>query len=478
MKNYSYDAVVVGSGPNGLAAAVCIAQAGFSVLVVEANETLGGGARSAELTLPGFVHDVCSAVHPLAVGSPFFQTLPLGKFGLEYIEPAAQLTHPLDDGTAILLKRSLDETIKSLGTDAANYRNLIEPFVQSWPDLAPEILAPLHFPKHLFLMVRLGWTALRSAQGFAEKYFEETRTRAVFAGCAAHSMTPLENMPSAAIGIVLAVTAHSLGWVFPRGGAQKITDALVGYLVSLGGEIKTNFRVDNVDDLPSLRAVLFDLTPRQILKIAGHRLPTSYKRRLENFRYGPGVFKMDFALSNPIPWRATECSLAGTVHLGGSFEEIATAEGKVGRGQISEQPFVLVAQSSLFDPIRAPVGKHTAWAYCHVPNGSTVDMSERIENQIERYAPGFRDCIMARSMVSPADLEKHNSNYIGGDIGGGANILSQLFTRPTLSFNPYSIPAKGLYICSASTPPGGGVHGMCGYHAAKAVLLKEFGRYD
>ena len=477
MKNYAYDAVVIGSGPNGLAAAICLAQQKLSVLIIEANADIGGGARSVELTLPGFIHDVCSAIHPLAIGSPFFQTLPLDKFGLEYIEPPAQLAHPLDDGTAVLLKKSIGKTIETLGADKENYRKLIEPFVENWGELAPEILAPLHFPKNPFLMARFGLKAFRSARGFSEKYFEETRARAVFAGCAAHSMIPLEDVPSAAIGLVLAITAHSVGWAFPRGGAQKITDALAGYFLLLGGRIETNHRIKNIDELPLARVVLFDISPRQIIKIAGHRLPASYRRRLENYQYGAGVFKMDFALSDPIPWKAKDCGLAGTIHLGGNFDDIAESEREIQRGEISKKPFVLLAQNSLFDATRAPAGKHTAWAYCHVPNGSAFDMTERIENQIERFAPGFRDCILAKNKRSPADLENHNANYIGGDISGGANILSQLFTRPVVSLNPYSIPAKGLYICSSSTPPGGGVHGMCGYYAAKTVLAKEFGKH-
>lgn len=471
MKNYAYDAVVIGSGPNALATAICLARENLSVLIVEAKETIGGGARSAELTLPGFLHDVCSAIHPLAVGSPFFNTLPLAEYGLEFIEPPAALAHPLDDGTAVTLKKSIAETIETFGgADRENYRKLVEPFVEKWKDFAPEILAPLHFPKNPFLMARFGLKAFQSARGFAEKYFSDERARAAFAGCAAHSMIPLEDVPSAAIGFVLAITAHSVGWGFPRGGAQKISDALAGYFLFLGGEIKTNTSVENIDELPASRVVLFDVTPRQIIKIAGHRLPASYKKRLENYQYGAGVFKMDFALSEPLPWRAKECASAGTVHLGGGFDEIAESERKTGRGEISEKPFVLLAQNSLFDSSRAPAGKHTAWAYCHVPNNSAVDMTEKIENQIERFAPGFRDCILAKNVMSPSDLENYNANYVGGDIGGGANVLSQLFTRPTLSWNPYSTPAKGIYICSSSTPPGGGVHGMCGYHAARTVL--------
>ena len=475
MKNYKYDAIVTGSGPNALTAAICLARENLSVLVVEARDTIGGGARSSsELTLPGFTHDICSAIHPLAIASPVFNSFPLDKFGLEFVQPVASLAHPLDDGTAVLYEKSIAETSANLGADAENYRKLVEPFVKSWEKLEPEILAPLHFPKHPFLMARFGLKALRSADGFARKYFAGERARAIFAGCAAHGMIPLEKLSSAAIGLVLTLTAHAVGWGFPRGGTQKLTDALGAYFLSLGGKIETNFQVENVDELPESKVVLFDLTPRQILKIAGHRLPKGYKKRIENYKYGTGVFKMDFALSDPVPWKSKECARAATVHLGGTLAEIAESERKNWRGQLRENPFVLLAQHTLFDPTRAPSGKHTAWAYCHTPGGSTVDFTERIENQIERFAPGFRDCVLAKHKFSAVDLENYNANYIGGDINGGAATLSQLFTRPVAKYNPYKIPAKGLYICSSSTPPGGGVHGMCGFHAAKTVLRNEF----
>lgn len=476
VKKEEYDAVIIGSGPNGLAAAIHLAQNGLSVLIVEAKETIGGGVRSAELTLPGFTHDICSAIHPLAVASPFFRTLPLEKYGLEFINPPASLAHPLDDGSAAMLRQSIAETVSQFGEDAVNYQKLVAPFVENWEKVAPDILAPLRIPNHPFLLAGFGLKAFRSAESFVKSYFSGEKTRALFAGNAAHSMIPLEDLPSAAFGLVLLLTAHSVGWQFPRGGAQQITNAIAAHFLALGGKIETNFEVKNIDEIPSARAVLFDLTPRQIIKIAGHRLSESYKRRLGKFKYGAGAFKIDFALSEPIPWRAGECAEAGTVHLGGTFEEIALAERERELGKISEKPFVLVAQNSLFDTTRAPAGKQTAWAYCHVPNGSTADMTDAIENQIERFAPGFRDCILAKSVMSPAALENHNPNYIGGDINGGAGTVSQLFTRPIVKINPYSMPFKDFYICSSSTPPGGGVHGMCGFHAAQTALSKTFGK--
>lgn len=476
MKNYQYDAVVIGSGPNGLAAGILLAQNGLSVLIVEAADEIGGGVRSMELTLPGFTHDICSAIHPLTIASPFFKTLPLDKFGLEFVQPEASLAHPLDDGTAVLLKKSVEETAANLGIDGASYERLVKILSRNWDVLAEDILAPLGIPRNPFFMAAFGLKGFASAKSLADHYFKETRARALFAGNAAHSMIPLEDIPSAAFGLVLLLTAHAVGWGFPKGGAKNITSALRDYFYSLGGEIETNHRVENIDELPKSKAVLFDITPRQIIKIAGHRLPESYKKRLEKYKYGAGVFKMDFALSEPIPWQAEECFEAGTVHLGGTFEEIAASEREHEQGKFSEKPFVLLAQHTLFDVTRAPENKHTAWAYCHVPNGSTVDMTDAIENQIERFAPGFRDCILAKAVKNPAQIENYNANYIGGDINGGAGNLSQLFTRPVVKINPYAMPTKGFYICSSSTPPGGGVHGMCGYHAAKSVLKNEFGK--
>jgi phytoene dehydrogenase-like protein len=472
-----YDAVIVGSGPNGLAAAITLARAGRSVIVFEAKETVGGGTRSAELTLPGFVHDVCSAVHPLAVGSPFFKTLPLDRFGLDWIHPPASVAHPLDDGTAVIVQRSIEATSETMGHDAAAYRRLLKPLTADWPKLAQEFLGPLRFPRHPITLARFGPLALLPAATLAKIAFRGERARALFAGMACHSIMPLEQITTAAFGLMLNITAHAVGWPIPKGGSQAIANALAAYLKSLGGEIVTGYEVQCLDQLPPQnaphRAVMFDVTPRQLDRIASHHLPAGYRRKLQGYRYGPGVFKMDFALDGPIPWKARDCAQAATVHVGGTLEEIAMSERAVGYGQHPERPFVLVAQSSLFDPTRAPESKHTVWAYCHVPNGSTVDMSERLIAQIERFAPGFRDRILAQTTRTSIELERYNPNYIGGDINGGVQDWRQLFTRPVASLNPYATPTKGIYLCSSSTPPGGGVHGMCGYFAAKAVLQTQ-----
>ncbi|GHO84592.1 FAD-dependent oxidoreductase [Dictyobacter formicarum] len=452
-----YDALVVGAGPNGLAAAVALARAGQHVLVVEAKETIGGGSRSKELTLPGFVHDVCSAVHPLGIASPFFQSLPLEQFGLEWLQPEIPLAHPLDDGSVMLLQGSVDATAATLGVDAQAYRNLMRPYVEHWPLIVDAFLGPLRLKPllHPLALVPFGMAALSSARLLTQSVFKGTRAPTLLAGICAHSMLPLEQMTSAAAGILLATAGHAVGWPVPRGGSQRIVDALASYLRSLGGEIKTGCDVHHIDELPAARAYLFDVTPRQLLALAGDRLPDNYKQRLQRYRYGPGSFKIDLALDGAIPWKSQECLRAGTVHLGGSFAEIAESERQVWRGVPAERPYVLVAQQSLVDASRAPQGKHTVWAYCHVPNGSTFDMTERIEAQIERFAPGFRERILARYVADPAALERYNPNYIGGDINGGVQDIWQLFTRPTLRLDPYTTPASDIFICSSSTPPGG-----------------------
>ena len=466
----AYDAVVVGAGPNGLAAAVELARGGRSVAVVEAEETVGGGTRSAEVTLPGFVHDLGSAIHPLGYASPFFKTLPLGEHGLEWVHPPAPLAHPFDDGSAAVLERSVEATGVTLEADGRTYEKLMDPIVRDWDRLVGTLLGPPRPPRHPVALARFGLRAIRSARALAQNLFEGERARGIFAGNAAHSFLPLERPPSASFGLVLSTLGHASGWPFPRGGSQKIADALVSYLRSLGGEVHTGVRVRSVDEVPRARAVLFDVTPRQLLSIAGEHFTTFYRRALKRYRYGPAVFKVDFALDGPIPWRAHECLRAGTVHLGGTLDEISAGEAAVWRGEHPERPFILLAQQSLFDASRAPEGKHTVWAYCHVPNGSTFDMTGRIVDQIERFAPGFRDRILAKNAMGPADLERMNANLVGGDINGGVMDFRQLFTRPMPRPNPYSTPAKGLYICSSSTPPGGGVHGMCGYFAARSAL--------
>jgi phytoene dehydrogenase-like protein len=466
----SYDAIVIGSGPNGLCAAITLARAGRSVLVREGGRTVGGSCRSAALTLPGFVHDVCSTVQALAVSSPVLKTIPLAEHGLEFAYPPAPVAQALDDGTAVVLERSVDRTADSLGADGPAYRRLMAPLAEHWDELSADLLGPLRVPRHPLRLSRFGLSAVRSARALAESWFDGQPARALIAGLAAHSIVPLEWAGSAAFGLVLGASAHAGGWPFARGGSQKLSDALASYFRSLGGTIETAAPVDNVDHLPRARAILCDLTPRQLLKIAGHRFPPGYRRALERFRYGPGVFKLDWALDSPIPWTAPGCTRAGTVHLGGTFDEIADAERAPWRGEHARRPYVLLVQQTPWDGDRAPAGSHTAWAYCHVPNGSTLDVTDRLEAQVERFAPGFRNHIQARATMNSAAMERHNPNLVGGDVGGGANTLRQLFARPVLRLNPYATPAKGLYICSASTPPGAGVHGMCGYWAARAAL--------
>jgi phytoene dehydrogenase-like protein len=478
-KLHEYDAIVIGAGPNGLAAAIELARAGKSVLVLEAAETVGGGTRTAELTLPGFRHDVCSAVHPLAASSSFFRSLPLAAYGLEWIEPPVPLAHPLDDGTAVVLDRSVEATAAALGPDAGAYRRLVGPLVARWSGITEDLLGPPPIPPHHpFALAWFGLEAILPATSLARLWFRGERARALFAGMAAHSILPLERPGSAAYGLILAMAGHAVGWPIARGGSQAIADALASYLRDLDGEIDTGRRVASLSDLPPADVLLFDVSPINLVSIAGDRLPDRYRRKLERYRHGPAAFKLDWALDAPIPWSAPECLKAGTVHLGGGLGEIALSERQAWQGTHTERPYIILSQPSLFDPTRAPNGKHTAWAYCHVPNlrvARSEDMSERIEAQVERFAPGFRGRILARHVMTPADFESYNPNYVGGDVIGGAQDLAQFFARPVMSRSPYTTPAKGIYLCSASTPPGGGVHGMCGQHAAQVVLRMDKG---
>jgi phytoene dehydrogenase-like protein len=466
------DAIVVGAGPNGLAAAITLARAGRSVRIYEAAETIGGSTRSDQLTDPGFVHDVCATVHSLVLASPYLKMLPLAEHGLEFAHPVAPLAHPLDDGTAVVVERSIHATADALPSgDARRYRELLEPFVERADDLMEALLGPLGL-RHPLLMTRFGLRAIRSATGLAESMFESERTRAMFAGVAAHSMVPLDKLSTAGYALGLLIGAHAVGWPVARGGSQQLSNAMASYLRSLGGEIITGREVKSLDELPPSRAVLCDVTPRQLLRMAGSRLPRLYRWRMARYRYGPGVFKMDWALNAVVPWRASGCNDAGTIHLGGTSAEIAFAERETWSGRVAERPYVLAVQASRFDGTRAPEGQHTLWAYCHVPNGSTVDMRDRIEDQIERAAPGFRDCVISGRAMFPADMERRNANLVGGDIAGGAADLAQFFTRPVASLHPYATPIDGLYLCSSSTPPGVGVHGMCGHYAARSALSR------
>lgn len=469
-----YDAVVVGSGPNGLAAAITMQQVGLSVLLVEAKPTIGGGLRSAELTLPGFIHDICSAVHPMAIGSLFFKTLPLAHHGLEYIHPAYAAAHPFDDGKAAVLHHSITDTARQFGVDEQAYLNLMQPIVKNWPFIAKDALGPLHFPEHPLALAQFGRSAITSVLTLAKR-FKTPQAKGLLGGMAAHSIQPLSNMATSAIALVLMASGHSQGWPIPKGGSQSIANALASYFVSIGGKIETNFYVKSLNQLPSAHAVLFDVTPKQLLQIAGHQFSSIYKWQLERYRYGMGVFKIDWALDAPIPFTATECLQAGSVHLGNTLQEITLAEQEIWQGKHAEKPYVLLAQQSLFDSSRAPRGKHTAWGYCHVPKGSTFDMTEIIERQVERFAPGFRDRILAKHVMNTEQIEAYNPNNIGGDIGGGLMDIGQLFTRPALRWSPYRTSAKGLYICSSSTPPGGGVHGLCGFYSARRALKDVFG---
>lgn len=472
--NPEYDAVIIGSGPNGLAAAITLAQAGWKVCVLEAKDTIGGGMRTAELTLPGFQHDICSAIHPTAMASPFFRALPLEEHGLRWIQPTYALAHPFDDGTAAVLHRSVEETAATLGRDAGQYQRLFAPLVDRWEKIVDTILRPISIPpRNPISLTMFGIGAGLPATWLSNVWFRDEKARGFFAGLAAHSLLRMEDLLSSSFGLALGLLGHAVGWPIPAGGSQSIANALVRYLESLGGVVQTNRLVQSMEDLPSARVYLFNTNPRNLARIAGDRLPAGYRQRLEKFRYGMGVFKVDYAIDGEIPWTAEECKGAGTIHLGGTLAEIAASEQLAASGSHAKKPYVLVAQQSVFDTSRAPNGKNTVWAYCHVPNSSTVDMREAIDNQIERFAPGFKERILAATTTNAMQYQAYNPNYSGGDINGGVQDIFQLFTRPLLTLAPYATPAKDIYLCSSSTPPGGGVHGMAGYLAAQRVL-REF----
>ncbi|MCB0072952.1 MAG: NAD(P)/FAD-dependent oxidoreductase [Caldilineaceae bacterium] len=466
----SYDAIIVGAGPNGLAAAITLARCGWKVLVIEGKATVGGGMGTLEVTLPGFRHDVCSAIHPLGMGSPFFKTLPLEQYGLRWIQPEIPVAHPLDDGSAVALHRDVAATAASIGPGGACWTRQFAPLVAAWDDLAPALLGPKPLTTHVLDLARFGWGAALPATAYARHVLGDGRAGALFAGLAAHAIRPLEQTLTASFGLVLGTLGHAVGWPLPQGGSRAIAQAMTSYLQALGGDIVCGWTVTSLAELPPARRVLLDVTPRQFLLLAGDALPASYRKRLAGYRYGPGVFKIDYALAGPVPWTAPECRRAGTVHLGGTLDEIAAGERALWYGRHPERPYVLVAQQSLFDTTRAPAGRHTLWAYCHVPNRSTVDMTAVIEAQIERFAPGFRDLVLARHVRCAADMERYSPNYVGGDINGGVQDWRQLWTRPLPQWNPYATPLPNVFLCSSSTPPGGGVHGMCGYHAARAAL--------
>ncbi|NPV77183.1 MAG: NAD(P)/FAD-dependent oxidoreductase [Anaerolineae bacterium] len=470
----SYDAIIVGSGPNGLAAAITLAEAGLRTLIVEGAKTIGGGTRSAELTLPGFIHDVCSAILPLTAASPFFHSFPFQKYGVEFITPPVAFAHPLDDQPAVLLEGDVAQTARNLGLDTEAYQRLMGGLVSKLDQILEEFLGTFPFPpRYPWLFLQFSVKALWPATFLARSVFRGERARALFAGLSAHSIQPLEWLATSSFALVAGAIGHRYGWPLIRGGTHALTKAMAAYFIELGGELQVDLPVASLDELPKSKVYLLDVTPRQVIRIAGNRLPNRYLRQLSRYRYGPGVFKVDYAINGPIPWKDEGCKRSATLHIGGTLEEIAESERVVWKGGHPEKPFLILAQQSLFDPSRAPEGKHIVWTYCHVPNGSTFDMTERIENQIERFAPGFRDLILARQVTYPAQMEAYNPNYIGGDINGGVQDIRQLFTRPVPRIIPYSTPAEDIFICSSSTPPGGGVHGMCGRQAAMAALRSK-----
>lgn len=469
-----YDAIVIGSGPNGFAAAITLQRAGLSVLLIEGKEILGGGVRSGELTLPGFIHDICSAVYPLGEDSPVFKPLHLEEFGLEYLQPKYAIAHPFDDGSSVAISSSIDETADQLGKDADKYQQIFSPLVKAWPSIRSAFVGPLHWSAYSKVKAKFAVEAITSASFFAKHKFDTHQAQALFAGMAAHSILPLNSPTSSSIALVLNTVAHINSWPLPKGGSQQITNALAAFFKKSGGEIQTGNVVTSLEQLPPSKLILLDVTPSQLLSIAGDQFSRLYKWQLQNYKYGAGIFKIDWALSQPVPFINDKCKKAATIHIGGSFEEIYTSEHVISKNRISENPFVLFVQPGVVDASRAPEGKQTAWAYCHVPNGSTKDISEIIEKQVERFAPGFRDCILARHTMNTEDVQAYNPNYIGGDINGGAATIGQLFTRPVLRLSPYRTSAKGMYVCSSSTPPGGGVHGVCGYYAARRALKDEF----
>jgi len=468
-----YDAIVVGSGPNGLAAAITLKKAGLSVLLIEGKDEVGGGMRTKPLTLPGFLHDVCSAVHPMAAISPFLQSLRLEDYGLHYVYPQVAAAHPFTDGTAAVLTHSLSETAEGLGSDKANYLKWMTPIVDDLPDLIPDLLSPFPRLKKLPKLAGFGLKALKPAT-YTQKLFNTKEAKGLWAGMAAHAIQPLDNLMTSAIGIMLMASAHLAGWPIPKGGSISIAKAMLSLFQALGGEFVPNFMVSSLDQLPTAKAVLYDVTPKQLLAIMGDQLSTSYRYRLKQYRYGMGVFKIDWALSEPVPFTAPICRKAGTIHIGNTFANIAASEKSTAQGHYPDTPFVLFAQPSIFDPSRAPEGKHTAWAYCHVSNGSSQDLTDTIEKQVERFAPGFKEVILARHTLNAQEMESYNPNYVGGDINGGVQDIFQHFSRPVLRVSPYRTSLRGHYLCSSSTPPGGGVHGMCGYHAAKRALADIF----